>query len=318
MIRPHQLIPCLAVAMIAQTAAAQPQFPPRTNATAAAATANVAANVPGAMPMPPLPPAPVSPVTFFRNLLSMTAAERNNSLTNRPPAVRARILAKVHEYLQLPPDERELRLESTDLRWYLTPLLTLPPASQQTRLEQIPADMRELVQSRLAQWNVLPPNLQHEFLANDRTLPYFAHVETTNSVATSPEQQRIAAQFNQFFDLTPGEKQRALNTLSDAERAGMEKTLQSFNQLPPRQRLLCVRNYARFAGMSSAERADFLKNAERWSQLSPAERQTWQDLVAHVPLWPPMPTMMVPPNLIPPHVPLKPSRPGLATNMVTN
>jgi hypothetical protein len=69
----------------------------------------------------------------------------------------------------------------------------------------------------------------------------------------------------------------------------MEKTLQTFAQLPPQQRIRCLRNYAKFAGMSAAERAEFLKNAEHWSQMSPKERQTWRDLVAQVPVWPPLP-----------------------------
>ena len=94
----------------------------------------------------------------------------------------------------------------------------------------------------------------------------------------------------------------------------MEKTLQSFNQLPPRQRNDCLRNYAKFASMNSAERTEFLKNAEKWSQMSPKERQTWRDLVAHVPQWPPMPTPTVPPNLIP-HATPKFPRTSLATNM---
>jgi len=34
----------------------------------------------------------------------MSPVERNQSLTNRPPEVRARILAKVREYLALGPD----------------------------------------------------------------------------------------------------------------------------------------------------------------------------------------------------------------------
>ena len=317
MIRPRQLIPCLATATLALTASAQPQFPPRTDASAATA---ISLPITPAMPLlpPPTPQMPPSPVAFFRRLLSMTPAERNNSLTNRPPAARARILAKVHEYLMLSPDECELRLRSTDLRWYLTPLLSMAPANRQVRLDKMPADMRELVESRLAQWDVLPPPLQQEFLANDRMLPYFAHVEPTNSTASNPEQQRIDAQFKQFFDLTPDEKRQALTSLSDAERAEMEKTLKSFNELPARQRLLCVRNYARFAGMSPAERTDFLENAQRWSQMSPQERQSWRDLVAHVPLWPPMPPVTVPSNLMPPHPSLKLPRPGVATNMATN
>ena len=93
----------------------------------------------------------------------------------------------------------------------------------------------------------------------------------------------------------------------------MEKTLKSFEQLPPPQRLLCLRNYARFTGMSAAERAEFLKNADRWSQLPPKERQAWRDLVAHVPQWPPMPPVPVPPNLVP-RVPAGISRASVATN----
>lgn len=314
MIRLRQLIPCLATTTLALAASAQPQFPPRTDASAATA---ISPPITPGLP-PPTPQMPPSPVAFFRQLLSMTPAEQNNSLTNRAPAARARILAKVQEYRMLPSDERELRLRSTDLRWYLTPLLSMTPAERQVRLDQMPADMRELVESRLSQWDVLPPPLQQEFLANDRTLPYFAHVETANSAIVNPEQQRIDAQLKQFFDLTPEEKRQALNTLSDTERAEMEKTLKSFNELPPQQRLLCVRNYARFAGMSPAERADFLKNAQRWSQMSPQERQSWQDLVNHVPIWPPAPTVDPSTDVIMPPHPSKISRPGVGTNIATN
>ena len=260
-----------------------------------------------------LPPTPTeqSPVNFFRQLLAMSSVERNRSLTNRPPEARARILAKVREYQALGPDERELRLRATELRWYLMPLLRSPAAEREARLVQVPADLRELAKTRLTQWELLPPPLQLEFLANDKVLHSFAHVETTNNPAANPEQQKIAEQFKQFFDLTPEEKQQTLGTLSEAERAQMEKTLQSFEQLPPLQRRQCVHNYAKFAGMSATERAEFLKNAESWSKMSPAERQTWRDLVTHVPLWPPAPPLVMPP--LPPAMPKIP-RASVATN----
>jgi len=261
---------------------------------------------------PPLPPPTVaSPVNFFRQLLVMSPAERNHSLTNRSPEARGRILAKVREYQALGPDERELRLRATELRWYLTPLLRSPAAEREVRLAQVPDDLRALAKTRLAQWDLLPPPLQQEFLANDKTRNYFAHVETTNRPVASPEQQKIAEQFKQFFDLTPEEKQQTLATLSEAERAQMQNTLQSFAQLPPQQRRQCVLNYAKFAGMSGTERAEFLKNAERWSKMSPAERQTWRDLVAHVPLWPPAPPLLMPPV---PHATPKVPHASMATN----
>ena len=92
----------------------------------------------------------------------------------------------------------------------------------------------------------------------------------------------------------------------------MDKTLQTFEQMPVQQRILCVRNYAKFAGMTAGERAEFLKNAESWSKMSPAERQTWRDLVDHVPLWPPLPPSLPP---MPQHiVPRASHAGGVATN----
>ena len=262
--------------------------------------------------MPPLPTAP-SPVTAFRQLLTATPVERTRLLTNRPPAVRARLLAKVQEYLALAPDDRELRLQATELRWYLTPLMRLPADQREARIAAVPETYRALVRQRLMLWNLLPPTLQQEFLTNDLPAHYFAQVTLSNAPAGNPEHDKIAAQFNQFFELTPAQKKRALGTLSPAERTQMEQTLQSFEKLPPRQRMQCIRNYATFAGMSATERAEFLKNASRWSQMTPQQRQTWRDLVDHVPQWPPMPMPPVP-SLLVPHPPVKPAHPSVATN----
>jgi hypothetical protein len=278
-----------------------------------------------------IPPLPQSPVIIFRQLLAMTAKERENYLTNRLPEVRERILAKVREYLALEPDERELRLNATELRWYLLPLLRESPTNRDARLTQVPDNLRDLAKSRLEQWDALPPQFQQEFLENESALQYFSSVNPTNAspepgaqrgpnsaeqarwdALSESERQKITSQFNQFFELTPDEKQKTLNTLSDAERAQMGKTLQSFDKLPPAQRAQCIRAFTEFAGMSPAERAEFLKNAERWSQLPPKERQAWRDLVAQVPLWPPLPPAPIRPPM-PPPLPPRP-HPTLATN----
>ncbi len=264
-------------------------------------------------PPPPIPQTFSSPVAFFRQLLAMSPSERNAALTNRTPEMRDRIKVKIHEYLALDADERELRLRATELRWWLAPLFKFAPAERAARVALAPEELRGIIQTRLAQWDALPADLQKEILDNDRTLHYFARVETTNAVAATAEQQKISAQLNQFFELTPEEKLQALNTLSDGERAAMQRTLDSFEKLPPRQRLECVRNYAKFAGMTAAERAEFLKNAEHWSQMSPKERQSWHDLVARVPLQPPMPPTIAPMNLLPHPAPKVP-RASVATN----
>jgi hypothetical protein len=267
-----------------------------------------------------------SPVTLFRQLLAMTPDERDTFLTNRPPEIRERILAKVNEYEALDPNERELRLRATELRWYLMPLLHDSLTNQAAWLAQIPDDIRPLVENRVQEWQILPPQLKQEFLDNERILRYFAHVDVSNGppaeewhrepsdaerahweALSEAERRQITAGFNQFFQLTPDEKTETLNTLSDAERAQMEKTLQAFGKMTEAQRKECINAFAKFASMDASEQAEFLKNAARWSEMSPAERQAWRDLVTHVPEWPPLPAgfvMSVPGE----------SQPDMATN----
>lgn len=305
MTRARHLIPVLFA--VALAVSAQTPLPTQTITQPVTAATVIHPSV-SLMPPPP----PPSPVDFFRKLLAMTPVELAQSLTNRSPESRDRILAKVREYRAMPPNDRELRLRATELRWYLTPLFRMAPTDRATRLDQIPPELRDLINSRLAEWDALPIPTQQAMLTDAKTaLPYFARVET-NSAALDAEHQKIVDQFNRIFDLTPAEQSKCLASLSEAERAQMEKTLQSFQNLTPQQRVACIRNYARFTGMSASERADFLKNAERWSQMSPAERQTWRNLVAQVPEWPVLPPA-VPPNMIP-H-PVKPSRPNMATNV---
>jgi hypothetical protein len=273
-------------------------------------------------PAPALPALPreSSPVVLFRQLLAMRPSERELFLTNRPPEIRKRILVKVNEYEALDPNVRELRLRATELRWYLMPLLHDSRTNRTARLAQVPDDIRELVKTRLNEWTILPPPLQQEFLENERALHYFARVDVSSPSESAgrgpsdaerarwnalPKTRRgqITAEFNQFFELTPSEKQKVLGTLSDVERQQMEKTLQAFDKLPPGQREECVRAFAKFAGLSTAERAEFLKNAQRWLQMPPAKRQAWRDLVANVPEWPPLPPSFITP---PPPPPLPP------------
>lgn len=181
-----------------------------------------------------------SPVDLFRQLLAMPPEERKNYLTNRPPEIRARILAKVAEYEAFDPNERELRLRATELRWYLLPLLHDSPTNRAARLAQVPSDVRDLVQTRLDGWTLLPPTLKQEFLDNERILQYFARLDVSNRTPElspaapssadrahwdslpEPERRQIAAGFKHLFELSADEKQQALNTLSEAERHQME------------------------------------------------------------------------------------------------
>ena len=281
-----------------------------------------------------------SPVEIFRNLLAMTPAERRESLSNRPPEIQKKLLAKVREYESLRPDERELRLRATELQWYLQPLMSTAPTNRAAWLERIPDDMRRLVEDRLARWDLLPPPMQEELLNDEMTSRYFTQLESATDEqrkkilaeisperrakleagldrwrALSPEERdKTLASFNTFFELTPREKQKALNTLSAAERRQMEKTLQAYTTLTPQQRAQCIRSFEKFARMTLPERQEFLKNAERWKLMTPAERDSWRKLVQFAPMLPPEPPVRLPMLPPMPRPPLHRASATVATN----
>ena len=264
--------------------------------------------------LPPFPPLK-SPVDSFRELLAMTPAEREKNLANRKPEARQRIVAKLGEYQSLQPDEREWRLRATELRWWLLPLMRQPAADRAAGLAAIPADLRKLVEDRLLQWDLLPPDLQKELLANEDAARLLTQIETSTAAQreailtnlppgrrlelqaglerwekmSASEQHATCEQFEGFFKLTAREQKKVLGTFTEAERQQMEQTLQSFKALSTEQRQACVRSFEKFASLSVAERQQFLKNAERWKQMSPTERADWRKLVSKVPEWPPLP-----------------------------
>jgi len=195
--------------------------------------------VPKASPSLPVPP-PVavrSPVDFFRELLAMKPVERRLALTNRTPEIREEILKKVREYESMKPEQRDLKLEATELRWYLLPRMSVPATNRDASLESVPKHIRPLVKNRLNEWDLLPPNLQKELLTNEVAIRFFTGVESTNLSTLSPpqrekldkgleqwqqlkEQQRqlIVERFYHFFELSDYEKEKALQRLSEPER----------------------------------------------------------------------------------------------------
>jgi hypothetical protein len=288
-------------------------------------------------PPEPLPPLPVarSPISFFRELLAMSPVERRQALTNRSPEIQAQILAKVREYESLKPNERELRLRVTELRWYLRPLMATPATNRAEQLAMIPEANRKLVEDRLREWDQVPSDVQKELLGIEPTLQYFAEIEgrsdqqrkeMLNSISPArremlekgiqkwdsmpaAQRRRTLSRFNQFFELTTPEKDKALSTLSGPERRQIEKTLRTFGSLPPDQRAECIRSFSKFASLSVEERQQFLKNAERWKLMPPSERQAWRELVNKLP-------PLLPPDLppLPPSMPRPHRTPTVATN----
>lgn len=275
------------------------------------------------------------PVDFFRELLAMDPDERPQALTNRPPEIQQQILAKVREYAALPADERELRLRATELRWYLVPLLSMPRASQSAHLGTIPASLRKLVEARLVQWNLYPPDLQKQLLEDDRNTQLYLQFaastprqrETLLRNLAPAEREKMERRIlyppgldhslsglGQFLDLTSEEKSRVLASLSETERQQIAKTLRVFEDLPRAQRLQCLRSFEKFAGLPPQEQQQFLKNAERWEAMTPTERDTWRKLVQQAQSLPPSPLGLDEPPLPPGSAPPAASALPVVTN----
>jgi hypothetical protein len=264
--------------------------------------------------VPPLPPSK-SPIEVFRELLAQTPAERADFLSKRPPQTQKLIQAKLQEYEALPVDERELRLQVTELQLYLLPLMKTPATNRIDQLATIPARPRPLIEARLQQWDKLPPELQKQILENQDILRYYVELaaksgkqirEQAQTISpaqrekleagirqwqgmTEDQRQEVKNNFDRFFGLTPQEKQKTLHTLSDAERQQLEKTLQTFGNLTPMQRAECLRSFDKFASLTAQQRLEFLKSAQQWETMNPAERQSWKDLVFKLSRLPPLP-----------------------------
>ena len=282
-------------------------------------------------PLPETPPDfPLvrSPVAVFRELLNMEPAERTKALADRSEESRKRILAKIREYKSLKEDERELRLKVTELGYYVRWLMRTSGTNRAAQIALISEGYRELVQVRLAKWDQLAPAAQQKLLQNEAAIR--ALTEVTNGVSTNAmrirsvmlqntisnwnrlpakDQKELSENFDNFFQLKPSERQKAVRILSKEEQAQIGVTLQKFGKLSPDQRAQCIQSFEKLAAMSAAERKQFFKNTERWELMTPKERENWRNLVETAPLLPPMTSL--PPV---PHSVSMPRKQPLATN----
>ena len=271
---------------------------------------------------PPLPPPPIS----FRQLMEMSAAEREPILATRSPQQRQIVEAKLREYESLPREEREARLCTLQLRLYLRPLLEMAPSNRLARLPAVPQPDRKLVEQRLQFWDQLPLDVQKDFLNSEAVLAYIFRPETAVhnlrmdvpqvlrdriekgidgwNQLPEPKRREILENFEKVFGYSAKEKARVLDKFSDTERRQMQKSLQTFERLPKAKRDRCVNGFQRFAGLSAEERQQFLSNAELWQTMNPKDRLAWQSLVSRISIpRPPLPAEFNSPPLPPKALP---------------
>lgn len=270
------------------------------------------ANEPGAVKLtqparvPQPPPMPPSPVQFFRQLLPMTLEERQTALERYSPKTREFVSAKLKEYESLPPDDRENRLRTLEMRWHLLPLMSVAPSNRVLRIQALPERDRPLIEERLRLWDRLSPELQRDVLECEPALAAFASPgeRAPTSSMGSPLSSNALAQINrslaylnslqaekraelyrnfrEFFELSEKERARALESidaLTEPEREQMAHTLRTFDRLPPAEREQCIQGFQKFTALSREEREQFLRSVERWQAMTPRDRQLWRSLV---------------------------------------
>lgn len=254
-----------------------------------------------------------SPLDSFRQLLAMNPVEREKALAEKPERLRGFLAGRLKEYDALRPDERELRLRLSQLRFHLLPLMRHGVTNRAERLAAIPADDRKLVEDRLQQWDSLPAALRQEVLESE----WLVHTVLRFQSSPPAQQQEILASmsperrtrlesdlatwhalpaekrtgmlkhFNQFFELSDREKSKILATIPDAQRPQMEKTVHALEKLPAEERSRCMKSLERFAAMTPQEQVEFLNNADRWAKLSGTEKDAIRRLVTQFPPLPP-------------------------------
>jgi hypothetical protein len=278
------------------------------------AQTNSPAATPGRISIPSPPPLK-SPVESFRELLAMSSDELAKALAGKPAEQRQAILDKIREYKLFPPEESELRLQSTELRWYLLPAMEMSVSNRSQYLALIPERMRKLVEERLKFWDIHPPPMQKELLEKEHADRIYAQLQIstreqrTNILASLPSDQRERLEagydrframseaerhktfdgLSQFFNLTQVERQKILRNLSDTEVQQMQRMLTALGPLSEKRRMVCIQSFARFISMNAVERREFLNSAKRWDKMPDTEREAWRKLVSNVPPSPAMP-----------------------------
>jgi len=284
------------------------------------------------LPLPPLP-SMKPPITQFRELLAMNRLEREKYLATRTPEARKGIEGKLTQYDALSPEQCELRLRVTELRYYLFPLLTTSVTNRAVQLNMIPEELKPMIELRLKKWDQLSSDKQRELLENEKAIRYLADSASNATPVQNPDEAlresiqkwnqlvpgdraAIANRFEQFFGLSLSEKQDTFSRLPPLERVQIEKAVQTLAKLEPAKRAQAFRALNKLTGLPPAEQQAFMRSAERWKTLSQEERKAWRNLVVNLSHLPPYPPGMNRTAYPPPPPPPQPTIPHVTGEKV--
>jgi len=262
-----------------------------------------------------------SPIVFFRGLLEKSPSERASALADRNDFQRRFILRKIAEYEAMDPGEAELRLKTTELRWYLKKLVRLEGRQRQAWLAGLEDSSRELLAARLNAWDTLSPAIQKGILEHEQTMEWVRKMdlatpeERTRMLAaqdpaervemevrlkewrkfSDSERERITALFMEFFELSEKERARILVRLSGDELKSVVPVISRLEVMDESELRQYVAHFNQMAAMAPLSRYAYLNHARQWKILNRQQQSNWKGLVVELPPLPPSPPGMLPP-----------------------
>jgi len=283
----------------------------------------------------PLPPpvffqtnttAPKSPFISFRGLLNKTPEELEASLEKRPKRFHPTLLAKIEEYRKLSDQERERRLQSLDLRWYIISGVNLPENSLDEYVNSIPKEYQEIIRERLTPWYKMPLEHRQNILTNVKSVnPLSLSFQQKDPDANkkrpqfqqngprkgppgkdvgqggprrfryrggqgNPEMQaeRFWNELNEFFRMSRHDRSKVLKCLEGNNRETVEKIFTQLDDLPPVERQRSLKLLLSISELPQSEQEAFIRSAEQWNSLSKEEKRFFRTLILPQQV-PPMP-----------------------------
>jgi len=252
---------------------------------------------------------------YFQRLLTMEDSDRDRSLSRKTEGQQTFLRGELEKYDAMSIEDRETALQSLRVWYYLRELVKAPADVRQAVLEAVPEIDQTMVRTRLARWDLLPPDLQEQVMTYERTFRYvlqlaeLSHEEQKKQAETLPEslkvkntweakleewhalpeqrRKEIYSQFQSFFELAPKERAKVLGTLSPQEREQLERSqvLQTFDKLSPEERAACLDSLRKLTEQppDSEVITNFLAASQRWMNLSAAERDVLKKVIRLLP-----------------------------------
>lgn len=265
-----------------------------------------------------------SPVANFRTLLTMDPLQRQQIVNRQDPNTQQIIRQKLDEYASLSPSEMEFRLLTTEIHFYLEPLLADHAHYLDISEVEIPANIQPHLAMAVDFWNKLPASQKDLLLSQKKAVAYLITLAHSSQriAAVTPDTSTDWHSIHNFLEL-PLERQ--LNFLQDNNLNSspvISDLLKKIEGLGPVEKTQCIHALVCYLSFPETMRERFANGLSLWKALEPGDRAVWREIARkypkiepisrasapQIPSYPPFPVV---PEKSSGWVPMPPLPPGL-------